>query len=167
MNSVTCNSEERLYAAINHKILIKDWMHLLQLNHPSQEEWSDSEDGAAASSFMMFVNCILWGLPITSNTTHFYCINKGKDHNSQTQQYFIKFLKYIGNKYWQLYKTLMCLTFVIPFLYLHTSLWVGKYKVFIWTEASQCGHKRNIILNNVRQHNHFIARGNYMGYIFW
>jgi len=26
-------------------------------------------------------------------------MNKGKDHNSQTQQYFIKFLKYISYKY--------------------------------------------------------------------
>ena len=56
MNSVTCNSEERQYAAINHKILIKDCMNLLQLNHQSQEYCSDPEDGVAASSFVMSVN---------------------------------------------------------------------------------------------------------------
>ena len=166
MNSVACNSEERLYAAINHKILIKDWMHLLQLNHQSQEDYSDSEYGVAASSFMMSVNCLPWDLPTTSNPTHFYYINKEKDHNSQTQQYFIKFLKYISNKYRQLYKILLCLTVMIPFLYLHTSLWDGKRTVFIWTEASRCAHKRNITLNNVLQHYYFITQGNYMGYIF-
>jgi len=58
MNSVTCNSEERQYAAINHKIPIKDGMDLLQLNHQSQEDCSYPEDGVAASSFMMSVNCL-------------------------------------------------------------------------------------------------------------
>jgi len=31
----------------------------------------------------------------------------------------------------------------------------------IWMEASRCSHKRTIILNSVRQHNHFIAQSNY------
>jgi hypothetical protein len=57
MNSVTCNSVERQNAATNHKTLIKDCMHLLQLNHQSQEECSDPENGVAASSFMASINC--------------------------------------------------------------------------------------------------------------
>jgi len=28
-------------------------------------------------------------------------------------------------------------------------------------ETSRCGYKRNVILNSVRQHNHFITHGNY------
>ena len=28
-------------------------------------------------------------------------------------------------------------------------------------EASRCAYKRNITLNSVRQHNHFITQGNY------
>jgi len=53
MNSVRRNSEEGQYAAINHKTLNQDCTHLLQLNHQSQEDCSDPEDGVAASSFMM------------------------------------------------------------------------------------------------------------------
>jgi len=37
----------------------------------------------------------------------------------------------------------------------------------IWTEASRCAYKRNIILNSVRQHNHFITQGNCIGFMFW
>jgi len=33
-------------------------------------------------------------------------------------------------------------------------------------EASRCAHKRNIILNSVRQHNYFITQGNYIGDMF-
>jgi len=32
---------------------------------------------------------------------------------------------------------------------------------FIWTDASRCAYKRNMILNNTRQHNYFITQGNY------
>ena len=34
------------------------------------------------------------------------------------------------------------------------------------TDASRCAHKRNITLNNVRQHNHFITQGNYKAKCF-
>jgi len=34
------------------------------------------------------------------------------------------------------------------------------YNLF-WMEASRCAYKRNVILNSVRQHNHFITKGNY------
>ena len=37
---------------------------------------------------------------------------------------------------------------------------------FFWTEASRCAYKRNIILNSVHQHNHFITQGIYIGYRF-
>jgi len=33
-------------------------------------------------------------------------------------------------------------------------------------EASRYAYKRNIILNSVRQHNHFITQGIYIGYMF-
>jgi len=33
-------------------------------------------------------------------------------------------------------------------------------------EASRCAYKHNIILNSVRQHNYFITKGNYIGYMF-
>ena len=33
-------------------------------------------------------------------------------------------------------------------------------------EISQCAYKRNIILNSVRQHNHFITQGNYKATCF-
>jgi len=33
-------------------------------------------------------------------------------------------------------------------------------------EASRCAYKRNIILKNVRQHNHFITQGNYIATCF-
>ena len=33
-------------------------------------------------------------------------------------------------------------------------------------EASRCAYKRNIILNSVRQHNHFITQGNYKATCF-
>ena len=33
-------------------------------------------------------------------------------------------------------------------------------------EASRYAYKRNIILNNVRQHNYIITEGNYIGYMF-
>jgi len=44
---------------------------------------------------------------------------------------------------------------------------VNHWPPSIWTEASRCAYKRNIILNNVRQHNYFITQGNYIGYMFW
>jgi len=33
-------------------------------------------------------------------------------------------------------------------------------------EASRCAYKRNITLNSVRQHNHFITQGNYKAACF-
>jgi len=33
-------------------------------------------------------------------------------------------------------------------------------------EASRCAYKRNIILNNVRQHNNFNTQGNYKATCF-
>jgi len=36
-----------------------------------------------------------------------------------------------------------------------------RFFFYIWMEASRCAYKRNIILNSVRQHNHFITQGNY------
>jgi len=33
-------------------------------------------------------------------------------------------------------------------------------------EASRCAYKRNIILNSIRQHNHFITEGNYKATCF-
>jgi len=33
-------------------------------------------------------------------------------------------------------------------------------------EASLCAYKRNITLNGVSQHNYFITRGKYIGYMF-
>jgi len=33
-------------------------------------------------------------------------------------------------------------------------------------EAQRCAYKRNMTLNSVRQHNHFITQGIYMGYMF-
>jgi len=33
-------------------------------------------------------------------------------------------------------------------------------------ETSRCAQKRNIILNSVRQHNHFITQGNYKATFF-
>jgi hypothetical protein len=50
MNSVTHNSEEEQYAAINPKTLIQDCK--------SQEDCSEPEDGVAASSFMKSANCL-------------------------------------------------------------------------------------------------------------
>jgi len=35
-----------------------------------------------------------------------------------------------------------------------------------WMEAWRCAYKRNIILNSVRQHNHFITQGNYKATCF-
>jgi len=37
---------------------------------------------------------------------------------------------------------------------------------FFLTEASRCAHKRNIMLNDVRQYSYFITQGNYIGYMF-
>jgi len=39
---------------------------------------------------------------------------------------------------------------------------VNHWPPSVWTEASWCAYKRNIILNNVRQHSYFITQGNYM-----
>jgi len=40
----------------------------------------------------------IYGLNLTFTTPKcLKCRNKGKDHNSQTQQYFMKFLEYINN----------------------------------------------------------------------
>jgi len=33
-------------------------------------------------------------------------------------------------------------------------------------ETSRCAYKRNVILNSVRQHNHFINQGIYIDYMF-
>ena len=33
-------------------------------------------------------------------------------------------------------------------------------------EASRCAYKRNIILNSVRQHNHFVTQGNFKATCF-
>jgi len=33
-------------------------------------------------------------------------------------------------------------------------------------EASQCAYKRNVLLNSVRPHNHFITQGNYKATCF-
>ena len=38
--------------------------------------------------------------------------------------------------------------------------------IIIWKEASRCAYKRNVTLNSVRQHNHFIIQGIYIGYMF-
>ena len=41
-----------------------------------------------------------------------------------------------------------------------------EYLMLVWRKTSRCAHKRNIILNNVRQHNYLITQGNYIGYVF-
>jgi len=48
---------------------------------------------------------------------------------------------------------------------IYVRVYVGLY-VHIWIEASRCAYKRNIILNSVRQHNHFITKCIYVGCMF-